>query len=221
MEPSDAEGSGPGNPPPGQASSRAMCSANWFSLFRKGVDFLAELSCMCTERKKVSGAGDAFSGDRPQALPYMSWTGRNKKPHGRVLAVKQAKAASRSKLYGRVRKGQDVPRYISETDKRISRLGEVLSNIFFPHRCQVGTQAMAAFKWPREAKHWQTMEWYGPMLGHLHLAGVQCQNNAPQGPHFRQLQSKMPWWQANCSNPAVLELISHGVQAAYPLPSKL
>ena len=125
VEHGDAEGGRPGSLPPGQAASRqsivrAMWSEKWLSLFKKGVEFLAELSCVFADRNKRSCAANVLSGNRPQALRYISWTGRSKKPCGRALVIKQAKAAFNRKLYGRVHRGHGVPIFSSKASKNIS-----------------------------------------------------------------------------------------------------
>jgi hypothetical protein len=43
----------------------------------------------------------------------------------------------------------------------------------------------------------------------------------PIGPFFQRLQARLPWWQEHSGNPQVLHLITHGVTAAWPLPSSL
>ena len=46
-------------------------------------------------------------------------------------------------------------------------------------------------------------------------------DNGPSGPFFHRLQSRLPWWQINSADPGVLNLITHGVNSSYPLPSSL
>ena len=43
----------------------------------------------------------------------------------------------------------------------------------------------------------------------------------PNGPFFQRLQNSLPWWRKNTTSPGVLDLIMHGVNTSYPLPSSL
>ena len=56
--------------------------------------------------------------------------------------------------------------------------------------------------------------------GKHHLPGASSSPEA-QGPFYDRLRQRMPWWQRHTKSPQVMGLIQHGVQASYPLPSKL
>ena len=144
----------------------------WFSFFRRGVELLADMST------KYQFSDQQVPTSRPKRF------GSQKKiPYSRAIAIRKAKAALRSSLYGggkprhgtfewaghcvTNRTGHGVPSF----EQNMSHFGESMARFFFPHSCSgaLASQAMVASKWLQQTENWQGMPWYGPIMGQCNV----------------------------------------------------
>ena len=168
-------------------------SENWFSLFKRGVELLADMSTF----QFTAGLPEL---EKRKQFPKQLQSGnvKGKIPHSRSILVKKAQTASF--------KGHGVPQQLGmashskwarcPTEKgqsvpaSILQLGEKMVRTFFPHRCdkQVAIQSKAASDWINETAEWQQQPWYEPIRGYLQIFG----QSAGQGP--RQCPRQWPRW---------------------------
>jgi hypothetical protein len=146
----------------------------WFSLFKRGVELLADMSTF-----QFTARGAVLEKRQQSPKQLQSGNVKGKIPYTRSILVKKAKTA--------IFKGQGVPQQLGKvshsnwawrpTEKgrndpgkgaNISQLGAYMAKTFFPCRCQQSrSQAMAASEWLRSAQSWQGYPWYESILDYF------------------------------------------------------
>jgi hypothetical protein len=168
----------------------------WFSLFKRGIELLGEMSTFSVF------PGVASVAQFPQ--PLQTGNARRKVPCTRNILIQKARVAgfrghgvphklgkasqanwarrprqigqgvpgklgmaSHSKWARRPGEtGHDVPPWSAEN---ITLFGNSLVRTFFPHSHSIslGRQAMAASDWIKDSSQWQQYPWYEPILGYF------------------------------------------------------
>ena len=187
----------------------------WFSLFKRGVELLAEMSTF-NVLPRVSSV------EKRTQFPWALQAGnaRRKVPYGRKILIQKARVAgfrghgvpynlgrashtnwarrpteigqgvpqklSHSQWALRPRKtGHDVPVWSAEN---ITQFGDSLVRTFFPHResISLGRQARAALDWINDSDQWQEYPWYEPILGYFQFFSQgKAANEMPARQHPR------------------------------------
>jgi hypothetical protein len=132
----------------------------WFAVFRKGVEFLAELSIFYREKT---------SGKHQVSKERQFVTARRKALHSRHILIRKAQTS-----YKRARcqttNGHGVTKRLGIVSpktwawKPTEKFAEFLANIFFPLRCKSDRKAMAAFAWIKQQEQWRGWPWYDFIL---------------------------------------------------------
>ena len=176
----------------------------WFSLFKRGVELLADMSTF-----QFSATATTMQSRQQFPQPLQTGNVKGKVPYNRDILLKKAKTAAFQRQHlGRAshnkwawrpteighgvpeksgsskwawrpsKPGHDVPVWTAEN---IIQFGSSLVNTFFPSRCseQWWSQAMAASDWIKDSKQWQQCPWYEPILG--------CFQFPRQGKHASQV----------------------------------
>ena len=155
---------------------------------------MAEMSTLAQSKQSQMFWSEAkkSSTGKPKKLEYKSWEGPNPKPYGRGISIQKAKAAC--KLYGRAKFPEQGAHFSGHgaqflQENNLISFASTLAEFFF---CRQGSQAREASHWLREARQWQGMPWYKPMLGFLHHRRDRASNRGAPGAIFQETTTKPP-----------------------------